>query len=393
MKIVYLSDTHIPSRATNGIQTMRMCGAFAAHGTDVTLVHPQRFGNRPEGYSGDVWAFYGVPQSFRIITLPTPLTLKLSSFTRFARTARVIPLSAWILGRSRPGAEPFIAYSRSMLGAWLALGARRVWGFRSACRGVYVEVHDAPTDAALSTLARADGVVAISSALRDHLVTRCPSLAGRTVVEHDGVDEMILHREPFEIGGARDRLGIETDSFVVGYSGRINRGKGLDTVIRAAELMQSSPAVFVLVGKVYEDDVNIDAARQPPNVRLTGFVPPADVPSYLAAADVLVMPTSANLSYSQFTSPLKLFEYMASGKAVVCSDLPVLREVVEDERNALLFEADDPESLARALRRLQGDHRMRSTLADRARLDVEPFTWERRAARILVFIRERLTAS
>ena len=388
MRIVYLANTQIPSRATNGIQIMRMCAAFAAQDVDVTLVHPHRFGNRPEGYSGDVWAFYGVPASFRIVTLPTPLTLRLSNYKRFARLAHGVPLSTWILGRSRPGAEPFIAYSRSMLGAWLAIRSRRFWGPRSACRCVYVEVHDAPpTDEAWRTLARADGIVAISAALRDRLVAVCPSLADRTFVEHDGVGEALLRRPALEAEPARHRLRIERDCTLVGYTGRVNGSKGVNTVLRAAELLQADPVRFLLVGKVY-DDVDVDAARQLANVTLTGFVPPVDVSSYVAACDILLMPTSAELSYSRFTSPLKLFEYLASGRPVICSDLPVLREIVKHEQNALLFKADDPESLADAVRRLRADNALGSALARRARRDVVRFTWESRAGRILEYISE-----
>jgi glycosyltransferase involved in cell wall biosynthesis len=388
MRIVYLANTQIPSRATNGMQIMRMCAAFAAQGVDVTLVHPHRFGSRPEGYSGDVWAFYGVKESFRLVTLPTPLNVRLSNLERFARLARGVPLSTWMLARSRPGAEPFIAYSRSTLGAWLAIRSRRLWGRRSACRGVYVEVHDAPrTQGARKTLAGADGCVAISAALRDELVAMCPRLAGRTFVEHDGVDGALLSRAAPEAEPVRRRLGIEQGFTVVGYTGRVNGSKGANTVLRAAELLLSVPVHFVLVGKVY-DDVDLDVARHLANVTFTGFVPPADVPSYVAAFDILVMPTSAKLSYSRFTSPLKLFEYLASGRPVICADLPVLQEIVQHERNALLFEADVPASLADAVRRLRADHALGVALAQRARRDVVCFTWESRARRILECISE-----
>ncbi len=367
---------------------MRMCAAFAAQGADVTLVHPHRFGNRPEGFSGDVRAFYGVPGNFRLVTLPTPLTMRLSRFERFARLARGLPLSAWLLARSRPGGAPFIAYSRSMLGAWLAIRSRRFWGRRSACRGVYLELHDAPrTHRARKTLARADGTVAISHALHDELVAMCPSLVRGAIVEHDGVEDALLSNVALEAPSLRRRLGIGDETTVVGYTGRVNESKGANTVLRAAELLESVPVHFLLVGKVY-DDMDLDAARRLANVTFTGFVPPAAVPSYVAACDILVMPTSAKLSYSRFTSPLKLFEYLASARPVICADLPVLQEVVEHEKNALLFKADDPESLADAVGRLLADDALGSALARQGKRDVVRFTWESRAARILDYISE-----
>jgi glycosyltransferase involved in cell wall biosynthesis len=386
MGIVYLADTQIPSRATNGIQIMRMCAAFAKHGVDVTLVHPHRFGNLPEGFSGDAWAFYGVPESFRLVTLPTPLTLRLSNLKRFARVARGVPLATWMLRRSRPGAQPFSAYGRSMLGAWVAAQARRFWGARSACRSVYVEIHDVPTTSrGWQMLDRADGVVAISAALRDRLIATRPELSGRILVEHDGFDGELLHRPNTKTSIAHASLGIDRNSTVVGYTGRVNAGKGASTLIGAAKLLHSAPVRFVLVGKVYAD-VDIDAVQRIGNLDLIGFVPPAEVRSYVDSFDILVVPTSAALAYSGFTSPLKLFEYMASGRPVVCSDLPPLREVVQHEHNALLFEPDNPKGLADAVMRLRSDHELAMTLSKQALEDVMHHSWENRARRILDYI-------
>ena len=344
MRIVYLADTHIPSRATNGIQIMRMCAAFAAAGAGVTLVHPHRFGNRPEGYAGDLWSFYGVPPDFRIVTLPAPLTLGLSTRRRFARAAR---------------------------------GAHR-----SACRGVFVELHDAPRTAqALEVVRRADGVVAISAALRDHVVALDPAIEPRIVVQHDGVDLDRFAGQGVSRRESRRRLSLDPDAMVVGYTGRVNNDKGIPTVLAAAERLDGQGVSFLLVGKVY-DGLGTAAGRLS-SVTLTGFVPPSDVPDYVAATDALVMPTSARIPYAGFTSPLKLFEYMASGRPVVASDLPVLREVLDHERNALLFRADDPDSLCTMIGELRGRPELGSRLAEHALTDVARYTWQGRASRVL----------
>ena len=81
----------------------------------------------------------------------------------------------------------------------------------------------------------------------------------------------------------------------------------------------------------------------------TGFVPPSDIPLYLAAADMLVMPTTPDLAYAAYTSPLKLFEYMASGRPIVASGLASVREVLDDGGNAVLYEANSAEGLAEAV--------------------------------------------
>jgi glycosyltransferase involved in cell wall biosynthesis len=386
MRIVYLADTHIPSRATNGIQVMRMCAAFASKGAEVTLVHPHRFGNRPEGYNGDLWSFYGVQPDFRVVTLPTPLTLGLAAHRRFARVARGAPLSAYTVWRSRPGASPYVAYSRSLLGTWLTLRARALWGRRSACRGVFVELHDAPRTAeALQVVRRADGVVVISGALRDRVIALDPAIEPRIVVQHDGVDLDQFAGRRLSRGESRQRLRLDQDAMVVAYTGRVNNDKGIPTVLRAAERLDGQGVSFLLVGKVYDGLGTVAGTLS--SVTLTGFVPPSDVPDYTAAADALVMPTSARIAYGDFTSPLKLFEYMASGLPVVASDLPVLREVLEHERNALLFRADDADSLCQMICTLRIRPQLGAMLAKHALQDVSRYTWQGRASRVLDLVR------
>jgi glycosyltransferase involved in cell wall biosynthesis len=386
MKLVYLADTQIPSRATNGTQIVRMCAALGSMGEDVTLVHPHRFGNKPEGLTGDLWSFYGVPKSFRTVTLPSPLTLSLSRHRGFARVARGLPLWSYVLWSSRPGCAPFAFYCRSMTGAWLALHARRLWSTRSSCRGVFLELHDAPsTERAWDVVRRVDGVVTNTDALRNHVIAESPNHGIPVVTARNGVD-VIRFAAPSAAARrrARKRLQVDDDTTLVGYTGRVNVEKGVPTLLDAAALLEDRPIRFMLVGKVY-DDLGLRASRLPA-ASLTGFVPPSEVADWMAAADILVMPTSARISYADFTCPLKLFEYMASGRPVLCSDLPVLREVVRDEKNALLFHVDDPSSLAAGIERLRSDRALADSIGRAARSDVGQYTWARRAELVVSFI-------
>jgi glycosyltransferase involved in cell wall biosynthesis len=382
MRIVYFADAQIPGRATNGIQVMRMCGAFAAAGVDVTLVHPFRFGNLPEGFDGDVWRFYGVESTFRRITLPTPLTLRLSGHRALARTLRLPPLAAYVFARSTPLSSPFIAYGRSMLGLRLADAARRVWP-RSACRRVVAELHDLPQGkAATDILSRLDGAVITSAELDRELVKKCPTLRGRTHVDQNGFKPLRIGSD--DLAGPAETIVDSTPGRpLVVYTGRVTTGKGARLLVEVAAKVPQ--AQFLLVGKVYECDI-LELGRRAGNVTFTGFVPPSAVRSYLTAADVLVMPTHSSLSYARYSSPLKLFEYMAAGKPMICADLPAVREVVSDGRNGVLFTAGNAVSLSDAVIRLLQDPALAMRIADQAQRDVERFTWNARAVRIIEWL-------
>ena len=124
-----------------------------------------------------------------------------------------------------------------------------------------------------------------------------------------------------------------------------------------------------------------------------GFVPPAQTVRYCVAFDVLLAPyqrrveIAGGADISAWMSPLKLFEYMAAGKPILCSDLPVLREIIEHERNGLLLPPDDADEWTAALRRLADDTAERDRLGSAARGEfLARHTWQQRARLVLAGI-------
>ena len=107
---------------------------------------------------------------------------------------------------------------------------------------------------------------------------------------------------------------------------------------------------------------------------------------YLAAADVLVLPNTARTRMSErYTSPLKLFDYMAAHRPIVASDLPSLRDILTHE-NAILVGPDDASALRDGIRKILDDKAFGVQLAERAFEDVHRYTWQKRAAKILHFL-------
>ena len=123
------------------------------------------------------------------------------------------------------------------------------------------------------------------------------------------------------------------------------------------------------------------------NVILAGHVPPDRVPLYQAAADVLVLPNTAEAAISrEHTSPLKLFEYMAADRPIVASDLPSLREALRHGENGWLVPPDEPVALAQGIQHVLAEPALAARLAAQARRDVQAYTWDERAGQILEFV-------
>lgn len=137
----------------------------------------------------------------------------------------------------------------------------------------------------------------------------------------------------------------------------------------------------------------------PANLLCHGYLAPASVDDFLRQADVLLAPYGTRvmvnhgraLETTRWCSPMKLFEYLAHGKAILCSDLPVLREVLRDGDDALLLPPEDPGAWQAAIERLDQDRALAQRLGSTARADfLARHSWSQRAERLLEFVAERL---
>jgi glycosyltransferase involved in cell wall biosynthesis len=117
-----------------------------------------------------------------------------------------------------------------------------------------------------------------------------------------------------------------------------------------------------------------------------GPVEPGKRFEYIHRADICLLPLTDTGLGGRYTSPLKLFEYMAAGKAIVVSDLPSMRQVLTPEQDALLVPTGEPEGFARAIERLLTERGRQKRLGEAARLSAERYTWKDRANKILNFI-------
>lgn len=376
MRVAYISGAAIPSYTANSIHVMKMCQAILQEGHHVTLFAPRGRAERSLS-SVDLWRHYGIESRFPVIWLPAP--------------GRLGHLIYAVLATHRcrsMGVE--LVFARHLSAA--AIGAR-------CGLPVVFEMHEIPSSLSgrlqlrlLLGSKHLKRVVVITEALKGLLLSAYPArlAAERVLVAPDGVDLERFRNLPSSLD-ARRRLGLRAEGIIAGYVGHLYRGRGIGLIL---ELAQCFPDVlFLLVGGCPAD---VEFWRQKanglelPNVLFSGFVPNRDVPLYLAACDILLMPYERSVSVSgggdtaKWMSPMKMFEYMASGRLIIASDLPVLREVL-DGSNALFAAPGDVKAWAEALDRAAADDALRAQLSARAREDARRYTWRRRAARCLDF--------
>jgi glycosyltransferase involved in cell wall biosynthesis len=363
MRIIYLSGSVFPSRFAHSIQVMRMCEAFAGNGHEVTLVGKQS----EAGWTRDIHEFYGVLRSFELVLMPCR-RLKGASILILPKLRR------WL--RQYDPKETLI-YARDIYGVSLAV--------RMGFRAIY-ETHAVPYNRLIQyierSLLRSDRLirlVVISQALRN-LYMAGHGVGNKILVCHDAA------AVPKESAGEDLPWPPCRDTLQIGYVGNLYRGRGVEIIMECAKRL--SQYDFHIVGGG-EEDVAFWKARAGSNTYFHGFVEPSWVHAVHRRCDVLLMPYQraienphSHLNTVPWMSPLKLFEYMASRRAMIASDLPVLREVL-DETMAVLVSPDSLDEWVDAIRRCE-DRPFRELLAGNA-FDamIEHYTWQKRATKIL----------
>jgi glycosyltransferase involved in cell wall biosynthesis len=361
MRIVCISTAQIPSDTANSIQVMKVCQAFMQLGHNVTLFVP---GNQPTIMDNrQLIENYGLEKLFPIQWLSL-------------RNRHLFPWKAVWRAR-RLGADLIYA-----------------WPLQSAVLGLVVgipamlELHDFPAGRVgpfwlwlFRMFPGRKRLLPITDALRRLL--RLPD--GQTVIAPDGVD---LERYASLPGPepARRRLGLPAAPTVL-CTGHLYEGRGTGLFLELAKKFPQTSFVWV-GGRPADVEVWKQRATGLLNVTFTGFVPNERIPLYQSAADVLLMPyqsavaTSSGGNTAEICSPMKMFEYMAAGRAILSSDLPVLHEVL-DGQMAIFCPMEDAGAWESALGELLLDENRRNALGQHARLAVEQYSWVNRAQRVL----------
>ena len=387
MRILYFADIRFPLERANGIQTMETCHALAERGHDVRLVVKGDTQSPPR----DPFDFYGLPRHPRLVIE------RANAPAGAGLVARVGYLS-FALGRAFGRTRADIVMTRDLGVASLLLRIPET--MRAPL--VY-ESHGYAPDVAralpeMIATARAPGAAKVRRlAAREEDVWRRAD--GYVAITHG----IVAHME--RLAGSRARVAVVPDGVrmaeaptplptapVVGYAGHLYAWKGVDVLLRA---ITHVPDVRLLIVGGHEKEPDLARLqalaaelRLAERVTFTGAVAPSAVAGSLAQAQILALPNPASAISTHFTSPLKLFEYLAAGRAIVASDLPAIREVLQDEDTALLVDAGRPEAFAAAIGRLLGDRPLAERLARRAAAHAAQFTWAKRAERLAALFDE-----
>ena len=390
MKLVYLAPSDLQVARVDRQCIVSFCSALARRGVDVELVAIAIDPLAEEPTASDPLALYPIRDRFRLRTVRVPVAQTSGRRWLAANRLFVHSLVAAGVTRHASAVDPVVFYTKTYSTACVVLALRRLAPRR--VRLVF-EAHVPPVNAMQRlVLASADRVVANSYALATELATRRLVERRRLLGVHQGVDLELVESLRSSKQEARAELGYSTETKLVVYTGKIYDGyREVELLLEAARMLEGRPEIeFLLVGGRADHVARLReriACERRSNVRLAGFVPPADVRAYQFAADVLVLYYPSGLELNDYRSPGKLFEYMAARRPIVAVDLPVLREVLGERDAAVFVPPDSPQLLAGAIFDLLDDGPRADAIAAAARARVERYTWDERARLVLEFLR------
>jgi len=203
---------------------------------------------------------------------------------------------------------------------------------------------------------RADRIVVVAPAFKDHLMRYWSVPAAKISVVENGVETDLFRLDP-GAAGIRRQLKLE-GRFLICYIGTMGNAHGLETLIDAAEELKSAlpNAVFFLIGEGAEKEriVELAAARGLSNIRFLGQQPREQIPAYVSAADLcLVMLKKTELFKTVI--PTKLLEYMACERPVIVAVDGQARRIVEDAGAGVFAEPENSKALVKAILDLSQD--------------------------------------
>lgn len=367
-RIWYIFHGRFPSEKAASLWAAKTAEALMRSGASVTLLAPRRRG------------IIAQEHSVRVAYLPT---LDLFSAQRlrhgaFWISALVFALTATIY-LLRHGKKVDAIFSNEPQAMFL------VSFFFPNC---FYELHVAPTDKFFlyrSLFRRMRGFVTITKWGGDELVRKF-GIPRERIMHAPGGVSIKQFDIPVSKDEARKKLDLPFDKKLALYTGHLYEWKGVDTLAQAAALLPQDTEIIFVGGTPNDVEVFKKKYATIPNIHIIGHQPHEAIPLWQRAADVLVLPNTEKKRISKYnTSPMKLFEYMASGVPIVASDLPSLREVISDD-TAVFVAPDNPAALAEGITRILSDFSSSEQMGKAARNEVERYSWKRRSDQIGRFI-------
>jgi len=370
MKIIYIANILYPSEYGHSLQITKMCQAFANNGNEVVLLIPSRLNK----IKVDAEEYYGIKRNYKVVKIPSvdfiyDSTSRLMYWIRF--------LSFYISARIYVAFHKYdLLYSRDIYSTLFF-------------KNIFLELHYFPKLNIILRkliLKRVKKINTLTSYIKKKFVENGIN-EKNIIVSPDAVDLSNYNDE-------KSKVSVKSieGNYVFGYVGALKTmgmDKGINDSLEALKSLPDNFRFLIIGGEVPDVEYYKKIADEMGVIKKTifiGKVPHNLVSEYMKLCDCLVAPFPESEHYSYYMSPLKIFEYMASKKPIITTNLPSLREVLSNGENAVLISPGSQKELSDTILMLSRDKDFSNKISNKAYQDVtNKYTWDIRVKNIIDF--------
>jgi glycosyltransferase involved in cell wall biosynthesis len=371
-QILFINRSHWQSQAANAVQQINTAHALACRGARVEYVVLATGPTTADA----VLARYGLAPNPNLTIVP----ILVPEPARWRAQLFLLKAAARVIGRrlTQPSTLLLTRESRLLLLARALRSPAVLEAHDLGDLGFRFNISESTRRRHQQAIRRALGVVTVTRAGAHEIGRVCAVAPDRIVVAPDAA-------EPRAMQAPQASLDIDAP-LRVAYAGSMWPDRGVETLMLALPELTINARLFMVGGGQEQIAFLQGRAAQlgvAEQLEFVGHVPHHDVAGWLERSDVLVLPIRPGAWADKYASPMKLFEYMATGRPMIVADVPTVREIV-DEHSATFFRPDDAGSLARALEQIAANWEHALARAERARSLLEQqYTYKHRAQRIL----------
>lgn len=375
-KIVYVTSTRFPTEKAHGLATVKICEAFADNGYEVNIIAPRLWRKSDT----DIFQFYRVKNNFQIFKIPCIDLMFIGIFEKLTFILQSVSFSIFLIPyvilKYRGNVKNFIFFSHDYIPLYFMtfLPVK-----------IFYDIHHFPGGNFMykRVMRKSFGFASQTNWKIRALSEKFFINPNKIVYWPNGTDidefKNYISKEKTRI-----ELKIPQNNKIAMYTGQLFDWKGVDSLIKSIKILPKDFLIYIIGGS--ERDVNnckntITEASDN-RIIFVPFQPHHKIPLWLRAADVLVLPNTGKQKVSlYYTSPMKLFEYMASGTPIVATRIPSIEEVVAS-KNVFFAQPDNPTSIAEQIKEAVMNSKLASEKSKSAMKTVLSYTWRARAKKI-----------
>lgn len=378
MKLYYIASARMPNKKAYAIQIAKMCEAFAGEEVELELIVPKQ-----KNAIEDIKDYYQLHSTFRVTRLPTFCSYASSRWGYFISSISFVILYSMYL---------IVKILRGERGVVYTIDTDTFSFAACAFLGMpcFLETHGGKAKSWINTIffKRVKGVIVINNIIKKQIAKTLAFPENKILVWPNGID-LDLFRDVSK-DEARNSLSLPKDIKIVMYCGRFYGWKGFEVLIEAAK--ELPPDIFIyVVGGTKEEFLSVTKKIIiSKNFIFPGEKPYTEIPLWLSAADAfLVLGTKYDTQSYYYTSPMKVFEYLAMKRPIIASKTPAIQDIVSDKQ-AVFYESDNYKDLAQKISFTVNDSESIRMKIAAAAIRAKDFTWQKRAKDTVEFIEKNI---